>query len=398
MTHRPLQGTRVLDLSQAISGPFVGRALADLGADVVKVEWPNGDVTNRFGPARAGLTGLFTHMNAGKRGIGVDRDAPGGRELIRRLAATADVVVENFRPGVLDRADLGYPALSARNPRLVMVSISGFGRTSPESQRRAYAPVIHAEAGLLARQARVDDRPVTDLTLALADEIAALHATVAVLAALTMRSRTGTGQHIDLSMLEAMLATDDHTSEAIDRSTDTADSRGYVWDAVGGPLLISVDHKTLWHRLARHAALVDTSAPGSPLAVKLANRRLVMAAWIASFPTRPELVRALEAANLAWADVRDATNLFESPSLRDGRSVAQVDDHAGARRGVIRMPYRFSDATVEVQGPAPRRGEHNRVVLADWLGASTEEIDALVADGTLQAATPTGDGTTSGRP
>ena len=389
MSEGPLHGSRVLDLSQAISGPFVGRAMADLGADVVKVEWPNGDVTNRFGPTTAGLTGLFTHMNAGKRGIGIDRGAPGGIDLIVRLAGRADVVLENFRPGVLDRAGLGYAQLSAANPGLVMLSISGFGRTGPDSQRQAYAPVIHAESGILARQAAADGRPVTDLTLSLADEIAALHATVAVLAALNMRHRTAKGQHIDLSMLEAMLATDDHTSDAIDANTDVADTRGYTWDATGGPLLISVDLKTLWHRLTRHAGLVDPSAPGTPLEAKLVARRAEMAAWIASFADRRRLLDALDAANLAWADVRNAATIFDAPSLRDGRSVAHVDDHAGGRRGVIRMPYRFSAAVSEVRGPAPMRGEHNRAVLADWLDASEADVDALIADGTLQAAPPT---------
>jgi CoA:oxalate CoA-transferase len=379
-----LDGLRVLDLSQAIAGPFVGRMLADLGADVVKVEWPNGDVTNRFGPARAGLTGIFTHMNAGKRGLGVDRDAPSGPHLIRRLASRADVVIENFRPGVLDRAGLGYAELSAGNPALVMVSISGFGRTSPDSQRQAYAPVIHAESGLLARQAAIDGRPVTDLAMALADELAALHATIAVLAALNMRHRTGSGQHIDLSMLEAIVATDDHISEAIDESNLIADSRGYVWDAVGGPLLISGDLKTLWHRLSRHAGLVDTSPPASTVETKVETRRAVIAEWLATFADRPALVHELEAANLAWADIRDATNVLESPSLREGRNVAYVDDHAGDVRGVVRMPYRFSRADADVRGPAPLRGEHNRQVLTDWLGASDEEIDLLVRDGTLQ--------------
>lgn len=383
MSESPLQGLRVLDLSQAISGPFVGRALSDLGADVVKVEWPNGDVTNRFGPPKAGLTGLFTHMNAGKRGIGVDRNAPGGVELIRSLATKCDIAIENFRPGVLDRAGLGYNDLAANNPGLIMVSVSGFGRTSPESQRQAYAPVIHAEAGLLARQSEMDNRAFTDLTVSFADEIAALHATVAVLAALNMRNRTGAGQYIDLSMIEAMLATDDHVSDAIDGNTEIADSRGYVWEATGGPILISVDHKTLWHRLTRHVGLVDPSPPGVSFDTKLSNRLATMGTWIASFADREKLLAELDAANLAWADVRNARNLFESLTLRDGRSVTQVDDHAGSTRGVIHMPYRFSNADCAVRGPAPLRGHDNAEVLKDWLGASDPEISALKDWGTL---------------
>jgi CoA:oxalate CoA-transferase len=153
----PLDGIRVLDLSQAVSGPYAARSFTDMGADVVKVEWPRGDVTNVFGQRRAGLSGLFTQMNAGKRGVAIDRTTPAGKDLVARLADKADVVIENFRPGVLERAGLGYDTLSARNRRLVMLSISGFGRQSPESQRQAYAPVIHAESGLLARQSSIDD-------------------------------------------------------------------------------------------------------------------------------------------------------------------------------------------------------------------------------------------------
>ena len=373
-TPGPLDGVRVLELAQAISGPFVGRILADLGADVVKVEWENGDVTNRFGPPTAGLTGVFTHMNAGKRGIGVDLKGPGGADLLRRLADRADIVVANFRPGVLERAGLGFDSLQATNPRLVMVSISGFGSTSPDAQRPAYAPVLHAESGLLARQAAFDDRPVTDLAMSLADQVAAMHATIAVLSALHQRERTGTGQHVDLSMLEALLATDDHAPDAVD-GTPPADTRGYVWDAVGGPVLISVDPKALWHLLTRHAGLVDP--PSSSLESKIAARRDAMAAWIASFEDRRKLTDQLEAAGLAWADVRNASNVLDSPSLRDGRAVTHVDDHAGGTRGVVRMPYRFSAASSDVRGPAPRRGEHNAEVLADWLGASPGEIAAL---------------------
>ncbi|MFT3854407.1 MAG: CoA transferase [Ilumatobacteraceae bacterium] len=375
----PLDGMRVLELAQAISGPFVGRILADLGADVVKVEWENGDVVNRFGPPTAGLTGLFTHMNAGKRGIGVDLKAPGAADLLHRLADAADVVVANFRPGVLDRAGLSYGALRATNPDLVMVSISGFGLTSPDSQRPAYAPVLHAESGLLARQQMLDKRPITDIAISLADQVAAMHATISVLAALRLRDATGAGQHVDLSMLEALLATDDHACDALD-GTPPAETRGFVWEVVGGPILVSVDAKALWHLLTRHAGLVDPSPAGALLDSKIAARRDVIAAWLNGFDDRRRLIAELEAAGVAWADVRDASTVFESPSLRDGRAAVAVDDHAGGTRRVVRMPYRFSAATSTVRGPAPRRGEHNAEVLADWLGTSP------AADGPLRAA------------
>ena len=199
----PLPAWRVLDMSQAISGPYAARILSDLGADVVRLESPRTDVTEHFGVVTDGRSGMYAQMNAGKRSIGVDLAAPGAVGLVQRLAGTADVLIENFRPGVMDRLGLGYASLSAAQPRLIMVSVSGFG---PDSQRRALAPVIHAESGLLARQAGLDGREPTDLPLALADTVTGLHAAIAVLAALHQRAATGRGQHIGLSMLAAVAA------------------------------------------------------------------------------------------------------------------------------------------------------------------------------------------------
>ncbi len=141
----PLPAWRVLDMSQAISGPYAARMLADLGADVVRVESPRTDVTEYFGIVRDGRAGMYAQMNTGKRGVGVDLTVAGATALITDLARRADVLIENFRPGVMDRLGLGYGELSAANPALVMLSISGFGPAGPDAQRRALAPVIHAE-------------------------------------------------------------------------------------------------------------------------------------------------------------------------------------------------------------------------------------------------------------
>ena len=146
---RPLDGLRVLDLSRAVSGPLAGRILSDLGADVVRAELPGTDVTQAFGKVTRGRSGLYSHVNAGKRSILLDLHQPGDVARLLDLAAACDVLVENFRPGVLDRFGAGWAALSAVNPRLVMLSISGFGREGDDAGRAAYAPVIHAEAGLI---------------------------------------------------------------------------------------------------------------------------------------------------------------------------------------------------------------------------------------------------------
>jgi CoA:oxalate CoA-transferase len=248
--------------------------------------------------------------------------------------------------------------------------------------RRAYAPIIHAEAGLIDRQATVDGRAPTDIALALADSLAGLHGAVAILAALALRTRTGAGQHIDLSMLESMLATDDYTHNAIDGEAITAMGRGRIWNAKGGRILISGDLKTIWARLSRHAGLTAADANAS-LGAKIAARSDAIAAWIASHDDRDVLIAELDAADLAWADVRSVETVLSSPIVTDRNFVAWVDDGAGGQRGVVRLPYRFSDAECDVRGPAPGRGRDNEAVLSDWLGLGPGDVMPLRDAGAL---------------
>jgi crotonobetainyl-CoA:carnitine CoA-transferase CaiB-like acyl-CoA transferase/predicted dithiol-disulfide oxidoreductase (DUF899 family) len=361
---RPLDGLRVLDLSRAVSGPLAGRILADLGADVVRAELPGTDVTQAFGKVTRGRSGLYSHVNAGKRSILLDLHQPGDVARLLDLAAACDVLVENFRPGVLDRFGAGWPALSAVNPRLVMLSISGFGREGDDAGRAAYAPVIHAEAGLIGRQADITGDPPADIAFALADALAGLHGTIAILAALRLRDRTGTGQHIDLSMLEAMLATDDYTHYSIDEHP-VRSARGEVWPAPGGPILISADRRYLWRQLKTCFGVADPD-PDAPLEDKLRVRAGVMADWFAAHPDRDALKRDLESARLAWADIRHAGDVLAAPSVAGRGTVVEVTDGDGEKRPVARMPYRFSDAASGPVRGVPEPGEHTNAILRDW--------------------------------
>lgn len=370
----PLPPWRVLDMSQAISGPYAGRILSDLGADVLRLESPRTDVTEYFGVVQDGRSGMYAQMNAGKRSVGVDLAAPGAAGLVRRLAAAADVLIENFRPGVMDRLGLGYASLSSAQPRLIMASVSGFG---PDSQRRALAPVIHAESGLLARQADLDQREPTDLPLALADTVTGLHAAIAILAALHQRAVTGRGQHIGLSMLAAVAASDDHAHAAIDASTEPYSSRGTIWAAPGGPLLIAAPPKHAWAMLSRRGLIADPAPPGSDLVTKAALRQQAIGDWMAGFADRASLVAELEKAGIAWAEVADSADVFTG-----GAHTAPLP---GSERRVVAMPYEFSAAAAAVRRGVARRGAHNAEALADWLGLAPDDVAALTADGVLIA-------------
>jgi crotonobetainyl-CoA:carnitine CoA-transferase CaiB-like acyl-CoA transferase len=382
--NRPLSGVRVLDLSRVLAGPYVGRMLADLGADVVKVEPPEGDVTRKWGKQIAGLSGYYTQQNVGKRNICVDLRVPGASELVTKLAAKADVLVENFRPGVMDKLGLSYAALSARNPRLVMLSVSGFGQDGPDAKRPAYAAVIHAESGVVQREAALNGTRPSDPRISIADMNAALHGLVGLLSALVMRDRTGVGQHVDISMLESMIATDDYMHLALD---GLPAREGVIvnqtWDVVGGQIVIAGDFRWVWRRLHETFELKDPAAADAPIPVKAKLRQEAAAAFFASFTERAALEAALAKADLPYGAVKESRDALVSASLAARGAIASVDDRAGGTRSVIRSPYRFSTAESGVAGPAPYRGEHNRTVLEQWLSLPHAEIEQLEKTGVI---------------
>jgi CoA:oxalate CoA-transferase len=381
---KPLSGVRVLDMSRVLAGPFSGRILSDLGAEVVKVEPPEGDVTRFWGVSRAGLAGYYTQQNVGKRNVCIDLQAEGGPDLVRLLAAEADVLIENFRPGVMARYGLAWDDLRQVNPKLVMLSISGFGQDGPESHRAAYAPILHAETGWLRRSAEWDDRPVTDLALSAADTNASLHGTIGVLSALRVADLTGVGQHIDMCMLDSFLATDDSSHTGLDGIPYSA-AGGLVWDGTEGPVLTAGDFRWIWKRLHEVHGLVDPAPAGADVETKRQQRTVAINEFLSSFETRGEMIDALDAANLAWGDVRNTADAFESPTALHRGTAVEIDARDGGTRRVTQTPYRFSmsESGLEPGAVAPHRGEHNSEVLTEWLGAGASEASALSDSGVL---------------
>ena len=202
----PLDGVRVLDFTNMLSGPYCTRLLADLGAEVIKVEPPTGDHNRSRRPVRKGYSSFFGHLNCGKKSIVLDLKTPAGRDAAVALAAKSDVIVENWRPGVADRLGVGYKAVSSTNPKVVYCSVSGFGQTGPKSQRPAYAPIVHASSGFDLAQVEYQGggRPANTATF-IGDVFGGMSAFGAVQTALYNRERTGKGQFIDVALMDAML-------------------------------------------------------------------------------------------------------------------------------------------------------------------------------------------------
>ncbi len=380
----PLSGLKVLDFSRVLAGPFAGRMLSDLGADVVKVEPPDGDVTRLWGHVVGGLPGYYHQQNAGKRNICVDLRNVGAKALILELVTEADILIENYRPDVMPRLGLGYDELSRANPRLIMLSISGFGQGGPESHRPAYAPIVHAEVGLMHRQAERAELPFSDLPLSVADTNASLHGLVGLLSAVIMRQQTDQGQHIDIAMIDATLATDDQVHYALEDAEGTGPLRNDAWETGVGPILISADFRYLWQLLTSQMGVNDPTTKDTPLPEKIRLRREVVGEYLANLDTWASVEDTMAKMNLAWGRVRDPVTLQQQPTIAARKAITEVDDRVGGTRPITQSPYRFSGARSGVRGPAPHRGEHNSVVLEDWLGKSAVQISQLHSDQVLQ--------------
>jgi crotonobetainyl-CoA:carnitine CoA-transferase CaiB-like acyl-CoA transferase len=374
----PLEGVREHDLTQVVSGPICGRALADLGADVIKIESPAGDVSRTVDPAVGGKSLYFTHLNAGKRDVCIDvRTAPGA-DLVARLAERSDVLLENFRPGALARRGLGATDLMDRNPRLVYCSVSGWGQHGPWAQRRAYAPLVHAEAGRMELASRLRGTPPQQEVHVHGDVYPGLVAVSAVLAALYQREHTGRGQHLDIAMAEVLVYTDEWSSTDLagyppERSFDiwthpvatVADGTGVA--LVGNP----ARQFDQWVDALSEAPIARHGSDDAALAIV---RELVAA--VADFAT---LEARLEHHPMLVAELRSVAELAATPWAREREVFAEIEP--GAR--VAAAPFRSAHAHIGVRGPAPRKGQHTRATLAELLGLGDPALDALEATGAI---------------
>jgi CoA:oxalate CoA-transferase len=389
-----LAGVRVLDFSQVLAGPYTARILAEMGADVIKVEAPGGDLTRVIAPKHdRGHSGLYTWANVGKRNVCIDLQKEAGRALALELVRTSDVVLENFRPGVADRLGIGWAAVHAANPRAVMVSVNGYGGDSSWAAKGAFAPSMHAATGLIEYQARKTEAasgvrpPIVNLPDARADLTTALHAAIGLLAALRHAERTGQGQRLEIAMFDAVLGTYPETPfELLDPPEIREEPPPY--DAgPNGFVAIAGPPQFVWAALAPAFALADPAPPGADVPTKGRLRHAAIEAWMAAQPGRDALVAALEGARIACAPVVTLREALTGDLARERGLLVAVDDRRGGTRRIPRLPYRYSASRVAASRAAPLRGEHNRDVLREVLGLDDARIDALVAEGVLLSET-----------
>ncbi|HLZ05748.1 MAG TPA: CaiB/BaiF CoA-transferase family protein [Bradyrhizobium sp.] len=384
-------GLRVIDFSTTIAGPHCARMLADMGAEVIKIEPAEGETMRSRPPLRSGCSTVFGQLNVGKKSLVLDLKSKAGTEAIRRLVATADVLVENFRPGVMRRLRLDYETLRPLNPKLVYCSISGYGQTGPSAERPAYAPVIHAASGYdMAHLAYQPGRKRPDYCgIYHADVFSGAYAFGAIASALYQRTITHKGQHIDVSMLESMLLltlnevqwsqfTVPATSRPMFGPIATAD--GYVMLAIASEKtfqgLMKVIGRPEWVTDPRFLAYGDRRNNWSELMDGVE-------AWSRTVTTETCLAE-LNREGVPSSAYRTVAEALADPQIAHRRALAEVEDGGGTFR-MMNLPFRMSGARVAAGKRVSTLGEHTRALLKET-GLSEEQIAAfsgrpLVAEG-----------------
>jgi crotonobetainyl-CoA:carnitine CoA-transferase CaiB-like acyl-CoA transferase len=408
----PLTGIRVVDFSRVLAGPHCAQTLQDLGAEVIKVEPPSGDLSRKALPSEGEISGYYAQQNAGKRNLSIDLNVPGAQEAVLRLCDTADVIVENFRPGTLEFFGIGYEAVAARNPGVVYASISGYGQHGSWRARAAYAPTVQAETGITAITAAqfptADGRMRSD-SLSHADVYSGLHAAIAVLAALHHRDRTGEGRYIDVAMAAVMFAVNERVHADLSEidlgaeppilgATDCAFFTGPGGETFVSPMSLVGTMSFPFYMAAMHRPdLIDDPRfrTAQDRKQNLAALHAVVQEWILTFDDMASLDAQFDEAKIPTGRFRTTEDLAASDWADQWGATRVVQDRNGGEFTLPGLPWHFSSKSADVeaeehetpQEAADRRvpalqGEHNEDVLRE-LGYSDAEIGALRVSGAL---------------
>ena len=390
----PLHGIRVLDLSSMISGPLGAMILADQGADVIKVESPAGDSSRHVATRRGGFSASFLNNNRNKRSIVLDLKNNDGLAVFRKLLLTADVLIQNFRPGVVDRLGIGYEDAKIINPAVIYASICGFGTSGPYAHKPVFDPLVQSLSGLTTVQAGSDEARPSLVRTIVPDKLTGFTVAQAITAALFARERSGTGQHVQLSMLDSVIyflwSSDmgGHTFIGDELETETAQSFiDLIYETADGYISVAAFRRVDWEKLSdacekpewkTDSRFLDTTG----LEV-YKNERLQMTQDALKHKTTQEWIERLDAHDVPHAPVLTRTEMINHPQIAANRLVTEhTHPDAGPLRQT-RTPAIFSSTPSEYRMGGPKLGQHTSEVLAD-LGFDSNKINDLLHNGAVQ--------------
>ena len=396
MATKPLAGVRVLDLTRVLAGPFCTLLLGDMGAEVIKVEEPGkGDDTRRWPPFVGGEATYFLAVNRGKQSVTVNLKAPQGVALLRRLAARSDVLVENFRPGTMDRLGLGYRALRRLNPRLVYCSISGFGESGPEAHRAGYDLIVQGESGIMDLTGFPDGPPVK-VGNSIADLVAGMSAAHGIVLALLARTRTRRGQKVEIAMLDVMASLLTYQAGLYFQTGARPTRKGNqhpsivpyeVFRAADAYLTLGVANNSLWKqccaalgradlaedpRFATEASRVENRAALAPILEEIFAAR-----------TADEWLKRLEAAGVPAGRIKSVAEVCESEHLKARGMIVSLPHPTAGTVRVMGVPIRLHATPGAATAPPPLLGQHTDQVLRRVLGLRPAALARLRRDGVI---------------
>jgi len=389
----PLSDLKVVEMGTLIAGPFCGQVLGDFGADVVKVEDPGkGDPMRQWGRSLPkGLSPWWPVIGRNKRSVALDLRQPEGRELALALIDQADVLIENFRPGAMEKWGMGYEALAARNPRLVMARVSGFGQTGPYSERAGYGLIGEAMGGLRYVTGE-PDRPPARAGISIGDSLTALHAVIGVMMALHHRERTGRGQMIDAALYESVLSVMENLVTEYDLTGYVRERSGSILPGIapsnvypcanGESLLIGGNGDAVFARLAATMGREDLAADPryathAARGENQAELDAIVSTWTRNWPL-PELLALLEANGVPCGRIFRAPDMLEDPQFAARQSIVEVDHPVFGKVKMQNAFPKLSETPGGVRWPGPALGEHTREVL-EGLGVDAGRLADLAA-------------------
>jgi crotonobetainyl-CoA:carnitine CoA-transferase CaiB-like acyl-CoA transferase len=394
---RPLEGVRVLDLTRVLSGPYCTMQLGDLGAEVIKVERPGaGDDTRAFAPPFQGdQAAYFLSVNRNKKSMTLDMKSKRGAQVLWRLIDVSDVLVENFRPGAMDRLGLGYGAVKARRPSLVYCSISGFGDTGVHKDRPGYDVIVQGEAGIMDITGPRDGAPYK-VGVAIADLVSGLNASQGILAALLTRKTSGLGQHVRISMYEAVAGLLTFNASIYYATGESPRRRGNehptivpyeTFEARDGWINLGVANDELWRRFcaaAEHPELLsDPRFANASDRVRNRDVLLPLVRAIIKERGRDEWLKRLDKAGVPSGAIRSVGEVCEGEVLRARAMIAEMHHPSAGTVKAVKNPMHLSETPLDHYAPPPALGQHTREILTHILGYSAAEIDDLALSKTI---------------
>jgi crotonobetainyl-CoA:carnitine CoA-transferase CaiB-like acyl-CoA transferase len=400
----PLSHIKVLDLSRVLAGPWAGQNLADLGAEVIKVERPGvGDDSRAFGPPwvkdRDGRdtkdSAYFTSANRGKKSITVNISSPAGQEIVRALAANADVLIENYKFGDLARYGLGYDDLKSLNPRLIYCSVTGFGQSGPYRERPGYDFMIQGMGGMMSVTGDAQGEPMR-AGVPVADIITGMYASIAICAALAHRAQSGKGQHLDLALLDSQIALLAYQNTNYFATGKPPRRIGNLhpnivpyqpFRTADGEVIIACGNDNLYRKFCEAAGCPElaTDARFATNGKRVENRAELTRLLQGIFAKRAtqEWLELLEAAGVPNGPINDVAQVFAEPQVKARGVRVELDHPAAGKLPTVASPMRFSGTPLEHQLAPPLLGQHTEEILRERLGRSAAQIAALRAEGVI---------------